>query len=245
MNILIVGATSAIASACARRWAKAGASFFLTGRDSLRLDQLSADLRGRGAKATFVFTMDVTHVADQRRMLAAAADRFECIDVALIAYGTLTDQAVCERDGEKIRDQMEVNCVSVMTLLSFLARQLEAQGHGTLAVITSVAGERGRRSNYIYGSAKAGLSTFCEGLNARLSRAGARVVDIRPGFIRTPMTSDIAFPAVLSASSEAAAQRITTGLNKRASVLYVPWFWRLIMLVIRMIPTRIFNRMNF
>jgi len=243
-RILIIGASSAIAGACARQWATQGASFFLVGRDPAKLEQVAADLLARGAAGAGVHLMDVADVAAHPAMLARCIESLQAIDIALIAHGTLPDQKACEQDPALALREFASNGSSTIALLTLLANCLEQQRSGTLAVITSVAGDRGRPSNYLYGSAKAAVSTFCEGLRARLYKSGAHVIDIRPGFVDTPMTRGLPLPAPLVASPDTVARRIVAGIERRANVLYAPAFWALIMLVIRSIPRAIFNRLS-
>lgn len=243
-KILIIGANSAIATACARRWASQGSAFFLVARNGEKLEQTAADLRARGATAVAVHCMDATDIASHPAMLARCVDTLQEIDVALIAHGTLPDQKACERDADLALAELANNGTSVIALLTGLANRFESQRHGTLAVISSVAGDRGRPSNYVYGAAKAAVSTFTEGLRARLFKAGVHVMDIRPGFVATPMTQGLALPTALVAQPEQVAARIVTGVERGVGTLYVPGFWALIMLVIRSIPQPIFKRLS-
>lgn len=243
-RILIIGATSAIATACARLWAKQGAEFFLVGRNISKLEQVGADLNSRGAKAVTIHCMDSTDVAAHSVMVEACLEALLQIDVTLIAHGTLPDQAICEQDVNTALDEFSNNATSVIALLTRLANQYELQRCGALAVISSVAGERGRPSNYLYGAAKAAVSTFCEGLRARLFKVGVHVMTIKPGFVNTPMTQGLALPAALVAEPEQVALRIVKGVERKVNVLYAPGFWALIMLVIRSIPQSVFKRLS-
>lgn len=242
-NVLIIGATSAIAGACARRWALRGDRLFLVGRDSEKLAAQAADLRVRGAEAE-VFVMDANDLAAHPAMLMAAVAWLGSIDIALVAHGTLPDQRACEADPLLAVQELATNGGSVMALLTLLATRVELQRAGALAVITSVAGDRGRPSNYVYGSAKAAVSVFCEGLRARLFRSGVTVTDIRPGFVATPMTQGLALPARLVAMPDAVARRIVAGIDRGADVVYAPAFWWGIMWIIRHIPRAVFKRLS-
>lgn len=243
-KILIIGATSAIACACARLWAGQGAKFFLVGRNINKLEQVSADLCSRGAKSVAIHVMDSTDVGSHSIMMDACLKSLFQIDITLIAHGTLPDQTVCQRDVGIALDEFANNATSVIALLTRLANQYELQGCGTLAVISSVAGDRGRPSNYLYGSAKAAVSTFCEGLRARLFKVGVHVMTIKPGFVNTPMTQELSLPAALVAEPEQVAHRIVRGVECKVNVLYAPSFWSLIMLVIRSIPQVVFKRLS-
>ncbi|WP_045218696.1 SDR family oxidoreductase [Desulfonatronum thioautotrophicum] len=243
-NILIIGATSAIASACARNWAKENANFFLVGRDQTRLKAVADDLLTRGGNAVHTHTMDVNALSDHSAMLDAAFSTMSRIDVVLIAHGTLPDQQACEQDVNVAIQEFTTNGLSVIALLTNLANTMQAQGSGVIAVISSVAGDRGRPSNYLYGTTKAAVNTFCEGLRARLAKSGVHILTIKPGFVDTPMTASLDLPRMLVASPETVARRIVRGVDMRRNVLYVPAFWSQIMWIIRNIPEPIFKRLN-
>lgn len=243
-RVLIIGATSAIASACARIWAEEGSQFFLVGRNAEKLEQCAADLTARGATAVNVHCMDATDFAAHGAMLESCTAMMRQIDIALIAHGTLPDQKACEQDVGTALAELANNGTSVIALLTLLANQFETQRCGTLAVISSVAGDRGRPSNYLYGTAKAAVSTFCEGLRARMFKVGVHVITIKPGFVDTPMTQGLALPTALVAKPEQVAKLIVEGINKKKNTIYVPGFWRFIMMIIRSIPVVIFKRIN-
>lgn len=243
-RVLIVGATSAIAGACARLWAAQGAEFFLVGRNVAKLEQVSRDLIARGGKSVKVFEMDSANTEAHSIMLEECAATLQQIDIALVAHGTLPDQRACEQDAFLALREFENNCTSVIALLTRLSLQFETQRCGTLAVISSVAGDRGRPSNYLYGAAKAAVSTFCEGLRARMYKVGVHVITIKPGFVNTPMTQGLSLPAVLVAEPDQVARRILGGIERKVDTLYAPGFWALIMLVIKCIPQSIFKRLN-
>ena len=243
-RVLIIGATSAIATACARRWAAEGSEFFLVGRNLEKLQQTAADLESRGAQATALHTMDATDTGTHAAMLEHCIDAMRQIDVALIAHGTLPDQQQCEQDPAVALQEFSNNGTSVIALLTLLSNQFETQRCGTLAVISSVAGDRGRPSNYLYGAAKAAVSTFCEGLRARMFKVGVHVITIKPGFVDTPMTQGLKLPKALVAQPDQVAKRIADGIDRKKDVLYAPGFWALIMLIIRSIPRFLFKRIN-
>lgn len=243
-RILIIGATSSIATACAREWAGQGAQIFLVARNPEKLAQTAADLQGRGAGVTATWIMDAADQGAHPGMLAAALATLGQIDIALIAHGTLPDQQACEKNPALAMREFASNGTSVIALMLLIANQFEAQRAGTLAVISSVAGDRGRPSNYLYGSAKAAVSTCCEGLRARLCKAGAHVIDIKPGFVDTPMTQGLPLPGLLVVQPETVAWLIVRGIERRTEVLYAPAWWGLIMLAIRLIPGKIFKRLK-
>lgn len=243
-RVLIIGATSAIATACARIWARQGSEFFLVARNNEKLEQTASDLRARGAKTVTLYIMDATDLASHSVMLSSCMTTLKQIDIALIAHGTLPDQKACERDVGVAMQEFANNGSSVIALLTLMANQFETQHCGTLAVISSVAGDRGRPSNYLYGTAKAAVSAFCEGLRARLYKVGVHVITIKPGFVNTPMTKGVPLPAALVASPEQVALRIVSGIERKVSTLYTPGFWALIMLIICSIPQPIFKRLK-
>jgi decaprenylphospho-beta-D-erythro-pentofuranosid-2-ulose 2-reductase len=243
-NVVIVGATSAIAIACAREWAANGARFFLVARNQERMEQVAADLIARGTASAVSYRLDLDKLDDHAAMLADCAAHMDSIDIVLVAAGTLPDQAACQSDAAAAVREFHTNALSLIALLTPIANRLEAQRHGTLAVISSVAGDRGRPSNYLYGSAKAALQAFLEGLRARLFKVGVHVVDIKPGFVATPMTEGLPLPGPLLATPEKVAKDIVRAVERKKDVLYTPWFWWGIMLIIRNVPRFLFKRAN-
>jgi short-subunit dehydrogenase len=243
-NILIIGATSAIAAACARRWAGQDARFFLVARNEERLAQVADDLRARGAHLVACHLLDINAIDRHPVMLEQCEAELGALDIVLVAPGTLPEQAQCAADAAVAMREFTTNATSIIGLLTPLANLLQAQGRGTLVVISSVAGDRGRSSNYLYGSAKAALSTFCEGLNARLFKAGARVLTVKPGFVATPMTAGLPLPAALVATPDKVADDIVRAVERNRDVLYTPWFWSPIMRIIRSLPKFVFKRLS-
>lgn len=243
-RILIVGATSAIAHATARIWAEKGASFFLVGRDAEKLQQNADDLQARGACRVACHVLDVADTSLHPAMLEQCLRDLQQIDIALVAHGTLPDQQCCETDQVTALREFHLNATSAISLLGLLGQHLAMQKYGKLAVISSVAGDRGRASNYLYGSAKSAVSTFAAGLRVRLYKQGVHVLTIKPGFVDTPMTQGLALPQALVVPPEKVARDIDRALSKRKAVLYTPGFWRGIMLIITNIPDFIFKRLN-
>jgi decaprenylphospho-beta-D-erythro-pentofuranosid-2-ulose 2-reductase len=242
-RVLIVGATSAMAAATARLYAAGGARLFLTGRNAERLEAVAADLRVRGAGQVQSALLDVTDRHRCEEVLDVAWAAFDGLDVALVAHGVLPDQAQSQTSVAEALYALDVNFTSTVALLTILANRFEAQGRGCIAVITSVAGDRGRQSNYVYGAAKGGLDRFLEGLRNRLFRAGVAVVTLKPGFVETPMTAGLR-QGMLFASAGRAAQAIHRAVERRRDVAYIPGYWRPIMAVIRSIPEFAFKRLR-
>ncbi len=242
-KILVIGATSAIATSCARLWAERGAIFFLVGRTPDKISQVAADLTARGA-TVHTHVLDLNHFDQHKAMLDACYAALGQVDVALIAHGTLPDQKACEQDAQLAIREFTNNGLSVIALLTDLANRMEAQKSGCIAVISSVAGDRGRPSNYLYGAAKGAVTDFCSGLRGRLFKSGIQVLTIKPGFVDTPMTQDLALPKLLLVTPDKVAQDIVKAVEKRRDTLYTPWFWRFIMLIIIHIPGSLFKRLG-
>ncbi len=242
-RVLIIGATSAIAEATARIFAARSDALFLVARDEVRLAQIAADLTVRGATRVGTAVLDVVDFDRHGEVLDLAERELGGFDTALIAHGTLSDQMQCQQSVATLRREWDVNAISTLSLLTDLANRFEAQKHGTIAVISSVAGDRGRASNYVYGSAKAAVTAFLSGLRQRLHRSGVNVVTVKPGFVDTPMTREFKKGA-LWATPAVVGDGIVSAIDRGASTVYLPRFWTLIMLVIRLVPEWLFRRVR-
>ena len=238
---LIIGASSAIAVAVARELAGRGWQLILAGRDTARLQILAADLEIRGATVCPVLAYDAAEAALSASF--AAQTWGEGLDLLLVAHGQLPDQLAAQNSAELTAQMLAVNGSGVVTTLAAFSGLFEARGRGTIAVISSIAGDRGRQSNYVYGSAKAAVTVYCQGLRNRLQRSGVNVLTIKPGFVDTPMTAHLQ-KGLLWAQPETVARDILRAVEQGTDVLYTPWFWRYIMLVIRMIPEALFKRLS-
>jgi len=246
MNILIYGATSRIAHECARIWARQGYRMLLLGRDAERLSGVAADLRVLAGREDAISTgvLDVADEAGTRRRIGEADTATGGFDIALIAHGWLPEQEGTQRDPAQLRQTIEVNALSVAQLCEAVAGLFETRRKGTLAVIGSVAGDRGRQSNYAYGASKGFVERYCEGLRNRLYAVGVRVVLVKPGPTDTPMTRAMAGrPGRLADPADVAAD-IVRGIARGRNVVYTPGIWRWIMTVIRWIPETIFVRLK-
>jgi decaprenylphospho-beta-D-erythro-pentofuranosid-2-ulose 2-reductase len=241
--ILALGATSSIAEATLRLFAERGARFYLVGRNQDKLNAVAADLRTRGASGVATHAMDLDDTAAHPAMLAAAAQSLGVIEMALLAHGILGDQEEAEASYSATQAVFHTNFLSAVSLITWLANYFEPLGQGTLAVISSVAGDRGRKSNYVYGASKGALSIFLDGVRARIDRAGVQVLTIKPGFVATPMTAHLVQGPLFAKPSQV-AQGIVRAIEKRRDVVYLPAFWAVIMLILRMIPRRIFKKLN-
>jgi decaprenylphospho-beta-D-erythro-pentofuranosid-2-ulose 2-reductase len=242
-KVLVVGAGSAIAQAVCRIFAARGDSLYLVARNSDILAATAADLKVRGAHAVEVETLDVNDLAAHPAVLERAENLMGGLDTVLIAHGTLSDQKACEVSVETTLRELTTNGISVIALLTLIAERFERSRAGTIAVISSVAGDRGRQSNYVYGAAKALVTTYTSGLRQRLYKSGVAVITVKPGFVDTPMTA--AFPkGALWAKPERIATGIVRAIDRSATVVYLPAFWRPIMFIIRGIPESLFRRLK-
>lgn len=239
-RILIIGATSAIAEATARRYAARGAAIHLVGRQEQRLSAIADDLRTRGAQCSHG-VLDVNALDQHAEALDTAWAALGGVDVVLLAHGTLPDQQACEASVALSMREFATNGTSTIALCAALAQRLETGA--SLAVISSVAGDRGRASNYLYGSAKAAVSAFLSGLGQRLRPRGIHVLTIKPGFVDTPMTASFKKGALWAKPDQVAAG-IVHAVDRRRPVAYLPRFWWAIMWVIKSIPEAVFRRVS-
>jgi short-subunit dehydrogenase len=242
MKVLVIGATSTIAKAVARLLAQRGDCFYLVARNGARTQAVADDLVVRGADGAYFEQMDANDIAAHEPMLKRAAETLGGIDTVIIAHGSLGDQHVCEQCVQAMMNEIATNGLSVLALATLVGSYLAERGSGTLVVLSSVAGDRGRQSNYVYGSAKALVTTFLSGLRQRLHRRGVCVITVKPGPVDTPMTAGME-KGLLWSDPPRVAAGIVRAIDRRASVVYVPGYWRPIMAVIRSIPERAFRRL--
>jgi decaprenylphospho-beta-D-erythro-pentofuranosid-2-ulose 2-reductase len=241
LKILVVGATSAIAHETARLFAEDKAELFLVGRNEARLNAVKDDLTVRGATSAACYVLDLSNLDQHQAMIDAALEALGGLDAVLIAHGTLTDQETAQRSTDETLQELNINFLSVVSILTPVANYFEQQRRGNITVISSVAGDRGRMSNYIYGTAKAGVSTFLQGLRARMQKSNVSVLTVKPGFVDTPMTAHVK-KNPLFASPSKVGEAIYEAMKAEKDVLYTPWFWRYIMMIIRNVPEFIFKR---
>ncbi|ELX9580989.1 SDR family NAD(P)-dependent oxidoreductase [Escherichia coli] len=246
-RIVIIGATSAIAEQCARIWAMEEASeIVLVGRNILKTDRVADDLRIRSIGTSvqtetlnFVDPNEIHGIVDK---ICAVSS----VDIVLIAHGILSDQQLCQNNLRQNFDSLQVNGISPVLFAEAFAKHMEANNSGIIAVIGSVAGDRGRKSNYVYGASKGLIERYIQGLQHRLASTGVKVVLIKPGPTDTPMTAHLKKDGgkLALASVDTVAKLIVAGIAKRKNVIYAPGKWQLIMLVIKHLPSFIFNKMD-
>jgi short-subunit dehydrogenase len=243
MKIAIIGATSAIAHETARCFASDGAELFLVARSEEKLKAVSDDLAVHGAKQVETFLLDLSDLSRHQELFDKAVITLNGLDMLLIAHGTLGNQRKSEVSVEETLKELTTNFTSVISLLTIAGNYFEQQKRGCIAVISSVAGDRGRQSNYVYGTAKAGVSAFLQGLRNRLAKSGVKVVTIKPGFVDTPMTAAVK-KGPLFAKPAVVGRGVYEAMKQGKDVVYLPFFWRPIMLVVKSIPESVFKRLS-
>lgn len=242
-KMLIFGATSAIAYETAKLFAKDGVSFYLCARDESELKRLTADLIIRGAKEAAYSSFDALDNNSIVHAVNSCLAKFPDLDGLLIAHGYLPDQKVCENSIDEIKKVMDINFTSASIILTLISAHFEKQGHGTIAAISSPSGDRGRQSIYVYGAAKGALTVFLSGLRQRVYKSGINVITIIPGFVDTPMTAHYK-KGPLFVSPKVVARGIYEAISSGKDEIYLPWFWRWIMLIIKNIPQKIYNKLS-
>jgi short-subunit dehydrogenase len=244
-KVIILGATSGIALEVQRQLARQGRELLLVARSPQRLADLQSDLLVRGAPKVLTYSADLASIQQHAAIFEFARRTFPDFDTVLLAYGSMHNQKESETSVDTLLEELQVNFVSAAAILTLFTADLECRRTGCLAAITSVAGDRGRRSNYVYGSSKGALSLFLQGLRSRLHPAGVRVITIKPGPVQTPMTDHLPNSARF-ADPEQVARDIVRALERRSpDVLYTPKIWRYVMTAVQQIPETIFKRLSF
>lgn len=244
-RIVIVGATSAIAEHCARLWLKDEiVDLTLVGRDLGKTERVAADLRVRSPQSVIrVLEADFIDPHAIRQLVDGIVAE-GAVHIALIAHGSLPDQTVCQQDLTACHDALAVNGISPVLFAEAFIGHMQKANHGTLAIIGSVAGDRGRKSNYVYGAAKGLVARYAQGLQHRLAGTGVKTVLIKPGPTDTPMTAHLKQQGGRLANVEDVAQIILKGISQGKPVVYAPTKWALIMMIIRHLPNIIFNNLE-
>ena len=240
--VLILGATSAIARATATAFAARGAALYLASRDEDELERIAADLRLHHGVEVSHGLFDAEATETHEVFFKTVIEKMPNLSGVVLAFGFLGDQQAA-RDFEVGARVIASNFTGAASILSLCANYFEPLQRGFIIGISSVAGDRGRQSNYVYGAAKGALSLYLQGLRNRLFASGVRVITVKPGFVDTAMTYGL--PGLfLVASPQAVGERIVASLGKSADVVYLPWFWRYIMLIIKHIPEPVFKRLK-
>lgn len=242
-KMLILGATSAIAHETARNFARDGAAFYLVARHAEKLSAIRQDLMALGASHAEIALVDMNDTDRHASLLEEAQAALGGLDVVFVCYGTLGDQAKSAASVEVTMQELQTNFTSVVSILTLVANHFEHQRRGVIAVVTSVAGDRGRGSNYIYGTAMAAKNAFLSGLRNRLYASDVQVITIKPGQTITPMTAHMK-KGLLWVKADVVGRDIYRGMKKGHDVIYTPFFWRLIMWIIIHIPEPIFKRLK-
>lgn len=240
-TVLILGANSDMAEALAKLYAQKGYRLLLASRDLDRLNSHAADLKIRYTVDVQCFTFDahayLTHKQFYNQLPAKP-------DIVIVAFGVLGDTEAAMTEWSSADEIISSNFTGAVSILNIIATDFQQRGSGAIVGISSVAGERGRQSNFIYGSAKAAFTAYLSGLRNRLAKGNVHVVTVKPGFVRTKMIADVSTPALLTATPEQVAKRIDRALVKKQNVIYVIPIWRYIMLIIKIIPEFIFKKLS-
>lgn len=241
-TVLVLGASSTIAQETVRKLAAKNMNLLLTARKTEALEPLKSDLQIRHDVAITLKQFDALDFDNHEAFFSELVEESGGIDGVLLMYGAMGDQKEAEHSFEITRNMIDVNYTSAVSILNIAANYFEQKQRGFICAVSSVAGDRGRKSNYIYGSTKAGLSVYMQGLRNRLHQSGVKVLTIKPGMVDTKMTYGVVEDSPLLASPQKVAHDITKGIVKRREVVYTPWFWFVIMLVIKLIPEKLFKR---
>jgi decaprenylphospho-beta-D-erythro-pentofuranosid-2-ulose 2-reductase len=241
--VLIIGATSSIARALAYQMVEQGATLHLAARDGFELERVAKDIAVRYQTPISWSEFEALNYDSHADFFQKAIDHLGHLDGVVVSLGELGDQQKAQVDFDHAHRIIDSNYTGVVSILNYIANYLEQQGQGFIVGISSVAGDRGRQSNYVYGSAKGALSLFLQGLRNRLAKSGVHVLTVKPGFVDTKMT--FGKPGMfLVASPEQVANGVMKALDKQKNIVYLPWFWFWIMQIIRSIPEPLFKKMK-
>jgi len=242
-TVLVLGGGSEIAHATLRRLvAQRTNTIVLAARRPEELTGIAAELKKLGATRVETVRFDATDTASHEAFVDDVVDRVGDLDLVLVAFGVLGDQDQAERDGEAAAEIARVNYLGAVSVVTPLAARLREQGHGLIVALSTVAGERVRRSNFVYGSSKAGFDTFFQGLGDSLVGTGVRVMIVRPGFVHTKMTAGLE-PAPLATTADAVADAIVHGMERGSEVIWVPPALRFVMSGLRHVPRALFRKL--
>lgn len=237
--LLILGANSDMAIACAKRYAKAGFNIYLASRNLVECEKTAVDLRVRYSVEALSLEFDARNFASHAQFYTGLPVKPKGV---IVAFGTMHEQSAAQQNFELAHDMIEANYAGAASILEHIAADFEQRRFGFIVAISSVAGDRGRQSNYLYGSTKAALTAYLAGLRHRLIPADVFVLTVKPGFVATKMTADLDLPAKLTAQPEQVAEAIFKAVQKKKSTIYVKPIWRLIMLIIMHLPNFVFHK---
>lgn len=240
-SVLILGATSDIARSLAHQFAQKADKIYLGARNADRLQKDVADLQIRYQTKAEALEFDAENYNFHQEFYQRLDPK---PDIVCVVFGYLGKQERAEKNWGEAKQILEVNYVGAASILHHVANDMENRGKGTIVGISSVAGERGRASNYLYGSAKAGFTAFLSGLRNRLTKKGVHVVTVKPGFVDTAMTADMDLPGPITATADEVAKAVVKAVDKKKNIIYVKWMWRYIMMIIRNIPESIFKKLS-
>ncbi|MFN3781539.1 MAG: SDR family NAD(P)-dependent oxidoreductase [Candidatus Kapaibacteriota bacterium] len=243
-KILVLGGYSGIAQAVLEILAKEDTTLYLVGRSQEKLNIVQEHLQSIGNSTIFTKSLDLNNLETHKRLLEESIQQMKGLDILFVCYGILPDQKELEQNPPNVVENYYTNAISTIHFVSLATNYFEEKNNGTIAVVTSVAGDRGRKSNYFYGSAKSCLDTFLEGLRHRLFKTNVKVITIKPGVVDTPMTQNIQKKSLV-AKPEKVAREIVDAINNNKEVVYTPWYWRYIMAIIKILPRSVFYRLEF
>lgn len=242
-SIVICGATSAIAQDIAKLWAMQGARFVLQSRDEKHLSHIREDLLARGASQVDMYTANAQQLLNAGAFTTFVTETLGDVDILLIAFGVLGDQQQDQAQFERQHELFTTNFLAPAALMTAFSSLMEAKQRGCMVVLSSVAGDRGRKANYIYGASKAALSCYASGLRARLSAVGVNVLTLKLGVVQTPMTAHLK-PSKLSVKPTEIAPSVVRAVEQNKKIIFAPWYWRPILFIIKAIPEFMFGRFS-
>jgi short-subunit dehydrogenase len=244
MSLLVLGANSLIAQAAAAKFASAGHEIIFSGRNKDELAKLAGDFNIRYKINCRAEYFDALDYSSHKKFLEDVLAKTPDLNYVLVAFGYLGTQEKAQSDFTEAHKVIDTNYTGVVSICELVAAEFETKKKGSIAIISSVAGDRGRQSNYMYGSAKAGLTEYSSGLRSRLNKSGVNVLTAKPGFVDTPMTYGMPLPKLLVASPQKVGGDIYKAMIKCKSVIYSPFYWRFIMMIVKSIPEFIFKKLK-
>lgn len=244
MSLLVLGANSLIAQAAAAKFAEAGSEIIFAGRNSDEMAKITGDFSIRYKAKCSAVKFDGLDYPSHKKFLEDVLAKIPDLNNVLISFGYLGTQDKAQVDFSEAHKIIDTNYTGVVSICELIAAEFESRKKGTICVISSVAGDRGRQSNYMYGSSKAGLTAYLSGLRSRMFKSGVNVITVKPGFVNTPMTYGMPLPKPLVASPQKVGTDIYKAMKKGKSIVYTPFYWKWIMLIVKSIPEFIFKKLK-